>query len=70
MLGSANFSFCFYFTQLAPKRFFTGVSKNISLLKFLKTSQGNFRIFIKNLQVKGNAQFVQKVVFEPLAGFK
>ena len=31
----------------------------------LKISQENFRNFIINLQVKVNAQFVQKVTFEP-----
>ena len=36
----------------------------------LKISQENFRNFIINLQVKGNAQFVQKVTFEPLIDFK
>ena len=33
-------------------------------------SQENFRNFIINLQVKGNAQFVEKVTFEPLIDFK
>ena len=56
--------------QLTQKKFFTGVSKNTSLEKYLKISQENFSNFIINLQVQGNAQFVQKVTFEPLIDFK
>ena len=41
------------------------LSKNV-----LKISQENVRNFIINLQVKGNAQFFQKVTFEPLIDFK
>ena len=60
----------FYFAQLAQKQFFTNVSKNTSLEKYLNISQENFRNLIINLQVKGNAQFVQKVTFEPWIDFK
>ena len=67
---SSEFYLLFYFTQLAQKQFFTGVSKNTSLQKFPKISQENFLNFIINLQVKGNAQFGQKVSFEPLIDFK
>ena len=66
-IGSLNFIFYFYFNQLAQKQFFTGVSKNTFSLKI---SQENVRNFIINLQVKGNAQFVQKVTFEALIDFK
>ena len=45
-------------------------SKEYFSLKVLKISQENFNKFIINLQVKGNAQFVQKVTFEPLIDFK
>ena len=64
-IGPANFIFYFYFLF-----YFYRCFKEYFSLITLEISQENFHNFIINLQVKGNAQFVKKVTFEPLIDFK
>ena len=67
-IDSANF--IFYLFLLCPVSSETVLHRCFKEYFSLKISQENFRNFIINLQVKGNAQFVQKVTFEPLIDFK